>query len=78
MNNDNINWISGVANPDEIERFQYGYSLTRPMTTPLSKKKYIIPVQKIVSGTIEIEAESLEEAKQKAEYLKNNMMLNWR
>jgi hypothetical protein len=40
--------------------------------------KYIIQVTKPCSATLEVEAETLEEAKEKAEFLKYNFTLNWK
>jgi hypothetical protein len=40
--------------------------------------KYIIQVTKSCSATLEVEAETLEEAKEKADYLKYNMNLDWK
>jgi len=40
--------------------------------------KYIIQVTKPCSATLEVEAETLEEAKEKADYLKYHFQLNWK
>lgn len=57
--------FSGIAPVDEIERFLY-------------KKKYILKVEKMCSAHIMVEAEDEQKAKELAENLKNNFVLNWR
>ena len=57
--------ISGIANPDEIERFLY-------------KKKYILKVEKMCSAHIMVEAENEQKARDKAEDLKYHFHLAWK
>ena len=57
--------ISGIANPDEIERF-------------LHKKMYILKVEKMCSAHIMVEAEDEQKAQELAESLKNHFVLDWR
>lgn len=57
--------ISGIANPDEIERFLY-------------KKMYILKVEKMCSAYLQVEAENEHKAKELAENLKNNFVLDWK
>lgn len=75
--------FSGIAPADEIERFQYGYSLTRPMMLDpkynnCAKKTYYVKVEKMCSAYLYVEAEDEQKAKELAENLKNNFVLDWK
>ena len=75
--------FSGIAPSDEIERFQYGYSLTRPMMldpkyNDWRKKTYYVKVEKMCSAYLQVEAEDEQKAKELAENLKNNFVLDWK
>lgn len=88
-----MNQFSGIAPADEIERFQHGYSLTRPMMldpkyndwrnytgdfTTNGKKTYYVKVEKMCSAYLYVEAEDEQKAKELAENLKNNFVLDWK
>lgn len=88
-----MNQFSGIAPADEIGRFQHGYSLTRPMMldpkyndwrnytvdfTTNAKKTYYVKVEKMCSAYLQVEAEDEQKAKQLAENLKNNFVLDWK
>lgn len=60
-----------------------GYSLTRPMMLDpkynnCAKKTYIVRVEKTCYAYINVEAEDEQKAKELAENLKNNFVLDWK
>ena len=80
--------ISGIANPDEIERFLYkpmNYDITgmdwrnyKGDFTTNAKKTYYVKVEKMCSAYLNVEAEDEQKAKELAESLKNHFVLDWR
>ena len=60
-----MNQFSGIAPVDEIQRF-------------LHKKMYIVKVDKMCSAYLQVEAEDEQKAKELAENLKNNFVLDWK